>query len=809
MKIILALLLVFLFLSCDDKIKNEPAKCEIDLVNHDNNTCSNGFVCDGAFCVESKCDTLKIVNCNNENMKCDHETGNCIPAEEYCVLEGEIQRKDNSCGLNNTGSQRVICKKWKWVKYTECDDIENCKDGCIDDGICVNGEIQNSTTVCGFNNEGFIIEKCENSQWVTTEECTGTDECVNGEIQNIACGFNDNGKQEQKCENGQWVNQGDCLDFDVCTIGEKKTEANSCGPNNSGTQKLICINGQWENDVCSKVTEMCLNGCIYNAVCEEEDVRNTTIVCGFNNEGIIIEECQDGQWVNNGLCSGTDVCTNGTEDTIECGFNNRGIAFATCVNGQWNQGICDDPDVCIDNSLGLYELCGFNNNGYVQSKCVTGQWDILNQPCNPVQSKMIGNDYTDESNIILTDSNNNIYVVANLNCDGNFESCHYKIYKYDNNLNLLKSSSETSETGKIKSAVLDGNDGIILVGYNYNNSNDLLIERYETTNLTRTHSKTDGTLREDAYTDIYVYKNANNVPEYYAVGYTMADLVMPGYNISPENKDLFYSKLSFSQVDTSINATYEYQLGVNMNEGRGDIIPSKILVDENYVYISGSTNGSLEQEMPAILYYDLFFIRVNKQDNTLAESDKFQISTTSGDGYVKGMKFDNAKEKILIAGQFLGKIENMESIDFSPFLITISVAQIETQLYKKVEDTNVSDRANGLFVDSNDNIYITGYTDGNMPDNQNYYSGTNSQEKADIFITKLDAQTNKVWTKQLGTNKNDEGHGVVVDLTGNVFIVGKTRGEIGGQNIVGSWNVFISKLSKRLICTIENNQECE
>lgn len=86
-----------------------------------------------------------------------------------------------------------------------------------------------------------------------------------------------------------------------------------------------------------------------------------------------------------------------------------------------------------------------------------------------------------------------------------------------------------------------------------------------------------------------------------------------------------------------------------------------------------------------------------------------------------------------------------------------------------------TDVANGVAVDAVGNVYVGGFTAGNLDGNIN--AGAN-----DAFITRYDAQGNRVWTRQFGTTADDSVLAVAVDAAGNVYAAGETRGSLSGAN---------------------------
>ena len=77
-------------------------------------------------------------------------------------------------------------------------------------------------------------------------------------------------------------------------------------------------------------------------------------------------------------------------------------------------------------------------------------------------------------------------------------------------------------------------------------------------------------------------------------------------------------------------------------------------------------------------------------------------------------------------------------------------------------------------VDVSGNVYLTGF----FRSNRDFDPGPEvlllaSAGSEDIFVTKLDTNGNLVWARTMGGPRSDEGSGLAVDGSGNVYVTGR------------------------------------
>lgn len=113
-----------------------------------------------------------------------------------------------------------------------------------------------------------------------------------------------------------------------------------------------------------------------------------------------------------------------------------------------------------------------------------------------------------------------------------------------------------------------------------------------------------------------------------------------------------------------------------------------------------------------------------------------------------------------------------------------------------------NETAYGICVNGAGETFLTGYFEGTVDFDPgaavNNYTAVNS----DIFVSKLDASGNFVWTKQMGGAEYEHGRSIIVDGTGDLFFTGAFQdvadfdpnAGITTLTSGGTSDVFVSKL---------------
>ena len=93
-----------------------------------------------------------------------------------------------------------------------------------------------------------------------------------------------------------------------------------------------------------------------------------------------------------------------------------------------------------------------------------------------------------------------------------------------------------------------------------------------------------------------------------------------------------------------------------------------------------------------------------------------------------------------------------------------------------------------IAVGNSGDIYIGGWTDGE-------YDGNTNQGEDDLTLTRYTSSGTREWTVQLGTSGNDRISDIILDTSDNIFVVGRTEGDLEGNTNTGMVDIFLMKFN--------------
>ncbi|MBX2909425.1 MAG: SBBP repeat-containing protein [Chitinophagales bacterium] len=165
---------------------------------------------------------------------------------------------------------------------------------------------------------------------------------------------------------------------------------------------------------------------------------------------------------------------------------------------------------------------------------------------------------------------------------------------------------------------------------------------------------------------------------------------------------------------------------------------------------------------------DIAIFKISSQGNLLWIKQFGQ----NGDDRAYGISTDDGTN-FYVTGSFMNKITFGSTELTSRGDVDIFITKIDTSgntLWVSQAGGESVDKAFAISTDKLGNNYITGtFKDVAQFGNVNCTSVIRSE---DVFVSKIDANGNFIWTKQAGGGSKDEGYGISIDAQGNSYITG-------------------------------------
>ena len=212
-------------------------------------------------------------------------------------------------------------------------------------------------------------------------------------------------------------------------------------------------------------------------------------------------------------------------------------------------------------------------------------------------------------------------------------------------------------------------------------------------------------------------------------------------------------------------------------------------------------------------------VAVDEEDNAYVLGEtrgEFEGHTSAGKEDVFLAKFDSSGEQvwlkqfgtedtdtaedifvaggnIYVAGSTLGEIDpavTKTARDNDAYVMKIDSSGEQVWVRQFGGGEAQSDAAFAVAVDGDGNVFVAGRTSGELPDKSTWGG-------FDAFLRKYDAQGTEVWTKQFGSDQglldSDTAFGVAVDPDGNAYVTGTTEGHLPGQTAFRAGDVWLRK----------------
>ena len=393
-----------------------------------------------------------------------------------------------------------------------------------------------------------------------------------------------------------------------------------------------------------------------------------------------------------------------------------------------------------------------------------------------IWTQLLGSTDYDQSLGVAIDSNNNVYITGltwwdNLDGNTNAGASDAFLTKYDSDgdkkwTKLLGSDKFDYSYG----VAIDSNNNVYITGYTSGNldgntnagSYDAFLTKYDSDG-DKKWTKMLGSDQSEFSYGVAIDSN-NNV---YITGLTQGNL---DGNTNAGSYDAFLTKYDsdgdkkWTKMLGSDQSDYSYGVAIDSN---------------NNVYITGYTSGNLDGNTNAGSY-DAFLTKYD------SDGDKKWTKMLGSDQseYSRGVAIDS-NNNVYITGYTDGNLDGNTNAGSYDVFLTKYDSDGDKKWTQQL-GTSDKDYSNGVAIDSNNNVYITGGTEGNLDGNTN--AGF-----FDAFLTKYDSDGDKKWTKMLGSDKSEYSRGVAIDSNNNVYITGFTHGDLDGNTNAGSSDAFLTK----------------
>jgi len=719
-------------------------------------------------CENGACKTC-IPNCANKECGDDGCGGVCGSCGNYTICNNNNKCECIIGFANCNGSWVDGCEANLSTDPHHCSD---CATDCGDNSLC-----NNKTCACqiGYANcDGLWLNGCEinlndpntcGTNCSNIVNCGQNSVCISG-----VCGC----KSGYANCNNDW---SDGCEVDLNSI-------NSCGT--SCSNKVVCSTNNGSNPVCDNgVCRLtCNNG---YADCNaklgssdgcEIDLSNTN-TCGISCD--YLTNCGQNSLCVFGSCdckSDYANCNNNWADGCETNLTSNNDNCGSCGNSCGPNGICSNSqcgcvspylncngllsDGCeankntdVNNCGGCGNKCDLpnvSNNVCVNGVCKVGSCMSGYGNCDGVDSNGCETDLTSInscgtscSNKVVCSTNNGTNPICDngvcrLTCNSGYMDCNARLGASDGcETNLNSPSTCGTHCGNIINCGANSrcDSGICGCIAGYNNCNGLLSDGCEK-QLDPKHlwSKSFGGISDDGGS---VYDK--------------------GSSVSIDSSGNVYITGWF------LSSTIDFGGGALTNAGSYDIYLAKFDSNGNHLW-SKRFGGSG--------YYDV--------------GQSVSVDS-SGNVYITGVFSSNT---IDFGG---GPITRVGGYD-------IFLAKFDTNGNYIWSKRFISGSYNGyqsVYVDSSDNVYITGvFRSGTIDFGGGPLSNTFNNGHSDIYIAKFDSNGNHKWSKSFGGNDDDFSNSVSVDSSGNVYITGyfySSTIDFGGGALTnaGNYDIFLAK----------------
>ena len=253
-------------------------------------------------------------------------------------------------------------------------------------------------------------------------------------------------------------------------------------------------------------------------------------------------------------------------------------------------------------------------------------------------------------------------------------------------------------------------------------------------------------------------------------------------------KDTSGNSLTQWNMDSGFTTEVKWRGTVQFGSNQSEDAKSVTIDSLGNVYVTGYTMGNLHG-YTNLGNRDIYLAKYNpsgtrewtKTIGSIAQDSAFGVAVDSND-------------EIYIAGETYGDFDGNTLLGGTRDIAISKFKSNGDKLWSKQFGTGRDEIAYDIKIDSNNSVYITGWTDGFLEGVVNTGPG-----HEDVFLMKLNPDGSVQWTKLLGSTSNSKGSNsevgqkITIDSEDNVIVTGWTKGAFDGNTSYGGHDVILFK----------------
>lgn len=196
-------------------------------------------------------------------------------------------------------------------------------------------------------------------------------------------------------------------------------------------------------------------------------------------------------------------------------------------------------------------------------------------------------------------------------------------------------------------------------------------------------------------------------------------------------------------------------------------------------YVAGESEGGMDGQSP-LGGRDLFLSAFSANGARLWS----RVWGSSTNDYALGAAAD-ASGFVYVVGYTLGSFDGEVNPGGEEALLTKYGIDGRRQ-WTRLWGSGSTEHAHGVALAVDGAIYVAGHTSG-------AFDGATNAGGADVFLSRFTVDGNREWSRIWGSSKSDYVNGLAVDGDGNIYVTGYAYGAFDGQTTMGGCDAFLSR----------------